>query len=365
MDFGISDNLILRDYMDYINYKMSGYKKNIITDYNITIDSHNFKENELKRLKKLIDRKKKELNGHLELLYNNEKLQNQVKDIYNLLPNDIRTELKNLAKDFKYKYMLILNYVRVHRLSLLDNYPFGYGDPMQYYAENSKGEKLYLSNYLGISDDQNVYKVRDKNGNFSVIKWTPEKNNENKIWKEYLKHKLPNPGVKLDYKFLGFECTVLNLLHKIDGCDYIELGCQIINILKYFHRFGCHSDIKPDNIMKDPKENKYYLIDMGGVSTERKKYGYIRECHSPRYTCQDMENDDVNIITYKHDLIELGFTLNLIYCDNNGIFLDKDDYRYILENTPIWKYMSFVEKLDKENRDERNYDKLKELLRRR
>src|SRR5437899_1354436 len=51
-----------------------------------------------------------------------------------------------------------------------------------------------------------------------VIKWTTDKHASDEIdnWDEYLDHDLPNPNIKLDYKFLGYECIVMKLLKKIE-----------------------------------------------------------------------------------------------------------------------------------------------------
>lgn len=384
-NFNIPNSIILRDNLSYINDKVFDNGTKQLKNYNVSLSTENFDEKDLKKIKKILKKKRKEINTSLVEIYNNNKLQNTLNDIYNLLPSSVKDKLKSLTKKSEYEYLFLLHYIREHSLPFLKEYSFGYGNKLKYYAENRKGDRLYFINSLGICSDQNVYKaylvrkkdkipteeflnsVKDTDENIRVVKWTIHENMENGIWDMYLERGLPDPGIDTSFRYLGYECTVLKLLKNIEYNDpnvYIDLGVQILAILKDFHDFGCHSDIKPDNILKSLTGNRYYLIDMGGVSTEKRGKGYFRACYSPRYTCQESDNRTRGgeIIFGLHDLVELGFSISIIYCKCNNIAIDKTTYRYIIVDSPVWKYMNEVEKLDKENIKKKDYDKLIKLL---
>lgn len=80
---------------------------------------------------------------------------------------------------------------------------------------------------------------------------------------------------------------------------------DVLRQLQILHKFGCHSDIKPENIMRHG--TSFTLIDFGAVSTTKKGLGYIRLAWSYTST-QTMYKGCV--ITPKHDVMELLLTVH-------------------------------------------------------
>lgn len=217
----------------------------------------------------------------------------------------------------------------------------------QIYAYNERGERLYFIKPLSIAEKQYVYlayhfsaadqvlsteelqglvEVWDNRkavpvenlARYKVIKWgdrVSEKDDvedELKIWDECKKLGIPHPCVDGSFKFCDATVMVMDPLRPIDPDvdDYRKVGAAIVQILEKFHTFGCHSDIKPDNIMASlGPDPTYYLIDMGGVTTEKYEYGYKRKIWSPLYASQVYEKNQVT--TAKYDLLELGYTLGI------------------------------------------------------
>src|SRR5690606_12046539 len=100
---------------------------------------------------------------------------------------------------------------------------------------------------------------------------------------------------------------------------------------------ACHSDIKPDNIMKR-RSNKweYFLIDLGSISYEKDSYGYIRNSFTFGYCSQVAFKGQIT--TNKYDLIELGFTLTWLFCQSKSC--------PPLGTMPSYKYMYLTDKID-------------------
>lgn len=370
--------------------RISDYRtliKDNIDDVRSFLNNKNLRDlnvNEERRLLRYLKREQDEQDDNLDLIYNNSRIENQLYEMYRLLPDDFKKELNERSKKDR---LIVYNYIRTHSYKIFKNYPFTYGDKTKYYAENKNGDRLYLLKFLGVSVNQNVYlsyliKSDERlptnnflndclsdlsNSRIYVIKWDVDRHSiyEINIWRKYLEQNLPDPKIKTNFKFLGYNSIVMKLLSKIkieNKNTYVILGCQILDILRKIHRFGCHSDIKPDNIMCEKINGKtiYYLIDMGGVSIRKEGNGYHRRAWSTRYTSQNDKQS--NVITYKHDLIELGYTLNIVYSKCNNISINSNEYRYLIPNSPVWKYMEYVENLSKKNRNEKIYEDLKNIL---
>lgn len=147
-----------------------------------------------------------------------------------------------------------------------------------------------------------------------VIKWygSKEKNItfETNIYKKLYKLGCPVPKFSSHFSFWDSPILVLEKLFPINPRkdDIYIVAIEILKQLKYLHNFGVHTDIKPDNIMKNHK-NIPYLIDYGGIALIKFDHGYKRNTWNSRFTSQvPFFNNQVT--TAKNDFLELGYTLN-------------------------------------------------------
>jgi hypothetical protein len=363
----------------------------------------------LYKRKKCEEMSLKEKLDEIVALERNHDLVIQLKNIYTTLPSEVRKKLKiytrqmfhqlfdNDPNSIKYvsKQMLLFNLIRYRQASFFKDVPLPYRNYIHYFAKNDEGDKLYLLKFLGISSDQNVYltyKVRkgekidhrtlqhlasqdleymsdDNKDRLRVIKWhdTYHMNHEIQGWLKCKEEGIPCPGIDVSYTVMGFPAIAMSLLQDIeyDNEDsYIEMGCQILDILKKFHKFGCHSDIKPDNIMcyRDGDKITYYLIDMAGITMKQMGKGFRRRVWTPNYTSQAKKSD--TITTPWHDLIELGFTLNVVYSKCHGMKIRRRDYRRVIDGSVIDRYMELLRSYagKKTSIDDDVYDELKAIL---
>jgi serine/threonine protein kinase len=167
-----------------------------------------------------------------------------------------------------------------------------------------------------------VILIGDLNGKEVIIKYyKSEKKNikyEINIYNKLSRDGCPLPWFTDDFTFLGARVLVMERLSRLSKSDNIyEIGSAVINQLSYLHKFGLHNDIKPDNIMKKKVNNKYeyYLIDYGGASVEKFRYGYKRWIWTSRWTSQ--RGGQANqVSTPQNDFIELAYTLNYLHNDS-------------------------------------------------
>lgn len=189
------------------------------------------------------------------------------------------------------------------------------------YAYDGKGNKIYLLKSLAISYDQNIWlgklissdkSVKDKE---VVLKWTlQETQTEIDNWATVKSLGIPTPIIAGNFKLMDFPVIVLEKLYPLDATDDpYKVGKSVLKDLSKLHKVCCHSDLKPDNVMKFFPEAKnqeviYYIIDYGSTSTEKLHYGYRRRVWTPLYKSQvPMRNQ---VTTAKYDLLELLFTIN-------------------------------------------------------
>lgn len=166
------------------------------------------------------------------------------------------------------------------------------------------------------------------------------------------------PWFSKQFMILGQPVLVMERLSKINKRDDIyKIGNAVIEQLSYLHRFGLHNDIKPDNIMKKKVGDRYeyYLIDYGGVSTEKMRYGYHRWIWTEKWTCQK-KGEHNQISTPKHDFIELAYTLNYIHNECN-----KENFKNICSNC-LGKYYDYVLTLENREYKNINYEYINKLL---
>lgn len=200
---------------------------------------------------------------------------------------------------------------------------------------------------------------------------------EMQAW-ERLKGLVPDPGTQFHYRFWDNKVMVQDFLIPLRKEDYKQVGRQLLPVLKKMHRIALHSDIKPDNILKDAN-GTYYLMDMGGITFDRLAYGFDRLVFSPHWTSQV---EDKQISTYKNDLLELGYTLHWLAQEERGRHKmykpaidgckecwsrqEANHNRLRIPNFPWTKsiraYMDRVYLLDERVRDEAVYDELAALF---
>lgn len=131
--------------------------------------------------------------------------------------------------------------------------------------------------------------------------------------------------------------------------DELDIGIQVLEQLPALHQFTVHSDIKPDNIMREKgtKPRIYRLIDFGGCARERlsdgKKSGFKRRTWSAKWTTQKRR---AVVTNPKYDLLELGHTLTALkFMRESG----KNRYPSRKRRTftgRLKQYMDYVEEID-------------------
>lgn len=158
-----------------------------------------------------------------------------------------------------------------------------------------KGEKVMVKVYFRTDKSDDL----TKNTSYEI-----------NMYKQLKKIRCPIPHFDTRYLFWGLPCLVMEKLEPLNQTDKpYKIAIDVLKQLKYFHQIGVHSGIKPDNIMRK-KNGTYLLIDYGGSTIEPLRHGYKRISWSPRWTCQNREYNQVT--TYKHDLIELGYTIKAL-----------------------------------------------------
>lgn len=185
-------------------------------------------------------------------------------------------------------------------------------------------KKLRLEKWLGIQQDQNVFLVVDPETNIKwVMKWEEtKKKEENQESIEY--RRLEQMGaqcpLRLDgYYMLNFSVLIIEFLQPLDVTDSaIELARQLLMTqLKYIHVYACYFDLKTDNIRKRSSNPPlYFIIDMNLSKEPVSGGGYKRLHYTPLYSSQTFPRlqmstaFQLNISTYKHDLIELLYVVH-------------------------------------------------------
>lgn len=215
-----------------------------------------------------------------------------------------------------------------------------------------------------------------------VIKWVDtldhDINVEIRNWERFRDTGAQVPWFNGSFSIYGYPAFIIEELQPLQlGKENIpELTTQILNQLQKLHTFGCHADIKPDNILK--KDKKYYLIDFGDIATNKLSYGYLRTAFTPFFTSQ--VNYYRTIITPKYDLLEFGFVLNYFTFESEGYsrtFLDMvneglkklghppaQDWFRMFQPTDsrVIKYYSIIQNLSETEVISETYDLLSRLF---
>lgn len=257
-------------------------------------------------------------------------LKNQLNDLIDIYSNNekVKTTFYDLLNEFDKKHPDITNTIK-RKL-------FKYSIFKSFSTKEILESRHYNSLYC-YSDDHEIITFNKliKSGKHCVVlegrlsnspvivKWYQSNKRdctyESNIYKRLNDDGCDTPWFSSKFKFWNSPVLVLEKLHSLNQYDdEYKLGIHIIRQLKFLHKFGIHSDIKPQNIMKriskssSGKETvKYLLIDFGGVALDPLDYGYRRWIWSPKWTCQPMHKKN-QIVTPKHDFLELAFTIKCI-----------------------------------------------------
>ena len=124
------------------------------------------------------------------------------------------------------------------------------------------------------------------------------------------------PWFSSSYIFWKSSVLVMEPLNEVNGDDNeFEVVAQVIQQLKLIHKIGIHNDLKPPNVMWRPYEGdkgadrgdrEYLVIDYGGLTTEKYKWGFYRKVWSPKWCCQPRhpETKEDRVTTPYHDFLE-------------------------------------------------------------
>jgi hypothetical protein len=189
------------------------------------------------------------------------------------------------------------------------------------YVYHPLGDKIIVDTILRFDSEQHVV-VGKMMGSDSewVIKWNVQEEDQmgEKLTKEELNRwkSLKNMGSDVPtildgYMILDFPVLVMEKLHPLEPQDYNQkLVISIISFIEKIVPMGVLNNLKPSNILKKIKdgETKYYVADVGMMTTEEKNYGYLRYSWSPSWASQVVDSDEIT--TVKNDLIEFGYVLN-------------------------------------------------------
>lgn len=196
-----------------------------------------------------------------------------------------------------------------------------------------------------------------------VVKWYQSHRRDTSyeidIYKKLRHAKLNMPWFSSTYQFWNSPVLVMEKLHPLDKeDDEFKVGIEVLKQLMTIHTIGIHNDIKPGNVMKRMKNGKpiYFIIDYGGITTEKYKYGYRRWIWTPKWTCQRPHAKN-QVTTPKHDFIELGYTIKTMQNWTTGDSRIREGF-----SGKLAKYMDRVALIDEKHVKSKDYHDLIKIL---
>ena len=229
--------------------------------------------------------------------------------------------------------------------------------------DNESDNTITLKKLIKMEDNVAVLKGITNGGMSVIVKWfgSPKRTTEYElnVYKKLQKMKCPLPEFCLTCYFWNTRVLVMEVLEPLeDYDDEFRMGREVLDQLRYLHKFAVHNGLKPDNVMKKKIDGiyQYFLIDYGGVAQEKFRYGYKRWLWSPHWTCQPKRTPN-QVTTPKHDFIELGYTMKAIQNLRTG----KDDVRSHYKGK-LKDYMYAVESMDARRIKDSDYDSLISIL---
>ena len=196
-----------------------------------------------------------------------------------------------------------------------------------------------------------------------VIKWYQSHRRDTSyevgIYTKLRHAKLNMPWFSSTYRFWNSPVLVMERLHPLGPeDDEFKVGIEVLKQLVTVHTIGIHNDIKPGNVMKRVKNGQpiYFIIDYGGIATEKYKHGYRRWIWSPKWACQRPHAKN-QVTTPKHDFIELGYTMKTMQN-----WRTKDTRIRGGFTGKLARYMDRVALIDEMNIQSTDYDDLIKIL---
>lgn len=227
------------------------------------------------------------------------------------------------------------------------------------YCYNTRGHLVRLEKTITIGKHVFVMLGRLDDNLPVVVKWYQSSRHDTlyeiKMYKRLRNLKCPTPWFSSTYSFWDSPVLVMEKLQPLnEDDDPGKVAAAVLRQLVYLHRFGVHNDLKPGNIMKRVTSDgvTYFIIDHGGVATQRYRHGYRRWIWSPKWTCQRPHASN-QVTTGKHDFLELGFTWKTM---ENWVTGDKE-IRHGFKGK-LARFMDRVAEVNEKHITERDYDDL-------
>jgi hypothetical protein len=213
-------------------------------------------------------------------------------------------------------------------------------------------KKLRFIKSISLVEHQNVFMVTEPETN---TKWVLKWDSDNKDDDEGAAAENPEAAAYSRLEELGAQCPqqrrgfyvaniavlVMEFLQPVDVTDNpIEVGRQLLTTqLKYIHTFGCHFDIKLDNIRKRVSAGAplYFIIDMDLDTKREADGGYKRTHYSAAWTSQSMPPGITGCYTqlssYRNDLAELCYVVHQLIAQQAYV-AKYDIFATALQNSP-------------------------------
>lgn len=173
------------------------------------------------------------------------------------------------------------------------------------------------------------------------------------IYKKLRSLKCPLPWFSLNYSFWGQPIILLKRLKPLNmenpkSINLSKLCRDILSQLIVIHKIGVYCDIKPANIMYDPEEDKYFLIDFDAMTIipSDEPYYYVRHAHTKIFSSQRYFAHTKEPCSAINDLKELGYVINyILYKRTNASYEEIVDNFRISFLGKCGDYMKRVKKL--------------------
>lgn len=169
-----------------------------------------------------------------------------------------------------------------------------------------------LDRPLGIGPDQRVFMTVSETGTRAVVKWDGDTEKAILNWERVTRAGVPMIEWSSAFRIVPSQSLLFfELMTPLGPTDNpFAVLRDVLRQLEAVHRAGfCHSDIKPDNIMRRA-DGSYALIDFDGISwrpVDRVPASLYRNTFSVIWTSQLTAS---KLTSYRYDLEELYYGIN-------------------------------------------------------